>query len=188
MCRSCGSTFEIRASHAARGEGVYCSPECYRNATRTTGVDEFEKYADMDGDGCWPWRGRINRSGYGILQARSHRGVRAHRFAYELFVGQIPAGLLVCHHCDVRHCVNPTHLFVGTHADNSQDMARKGRNVSNLRFGERHNRAKVTANEVRAIRAKAAAGTPTRELSEQYGINMASIRKIVLRYNWKHVA
>lgn len=77
--------------------------------------------------GCWLWTASL-RPGSGYGQLRVGRTIAfAHRIAYELFVGLIPNGLYVCHHCDVKQCVNPDHLFLGTAKDNTQDMIRKGR-------------------------------------------------------------
>lgn len=82
------------------------------------------------GDGCWLWIGNTNRSGYGRigLGGRGGRKVLAHRFSYQLFNGEIPVGLHVCHSCDVPNCVNPSHLWLGTDADNARDCGAKGRN------------------------------------------------------------
>jgi hypothetical protein len=75
--------------------------------------------------GCFIWMGKVTTRGYGVIGS----GFRAHRVAWELTNGAIPDGLLVCHRCDVPLCVNPSHLFLGTPADNVRDMIRKGRQI-----------------------------------------------------------
>lgn len=75
--------------------------------------------------GCWLMTTCLNYKGYGVI-TRKH--IKAHRISWEHHFGPIPIGLLVLHHCDVRNCVNPKHLFIGTAKQNSEDMMRKGRN------------------------------------------------------------
>ncbi len=84
--------------------------------------------------GCWLWDGPVDGRGYAKhVRGNTHR--LAHRVAYAETHGEIPAGMLLCHRCDVRLCVNPDHMFIGTQIDNMQDMSKKGRH---FRFGQTH--------------------------------------------------
>lgn len=87
---------------------------------------------------CWIWAGATNGEGYGFLKIEGHT-VKASRLAYELFKEPIPAGKIVRHTCDVPACVNPDHLLIGTHKDNTRDMFNRGRNASTeeLRNGQK---------------------------------------------------
>ena len=101
------------------------------------------QYDEMSG--CWEWTGS-KRNGYGRLIVGSRtdgtrKSVSAHRLSYELTYGEIPEGMEVCHRCDNRCCVNPDHLFIGTHQDNMSDRERKGRNKPPK--GENNGRAKL---------------------------------------------
>ncbi len=133
--------------------------------------------------GCWIWMGGMASNGYGAIT-----GDRAHRQSWKFFRGQIPKGLCVCHTCDVRLCVNPDHLFLGTIAENNADMIRKGRGVA-LK-GERHGEAKLTDQKVLAIRSeyrKGQRGFGIRILAKRYGVSTPVIRGILLRRWWKHI-
>src|ERR1700686_3375768 len=106
-------------------------------------------------DECWLWTDSLIRTGYGYLWA-NRRNVEAHRFSWEIHNGPIPAGLYVLHRCDVRHCVNPSHLFLGTKADNNADKCAKGRQARQL--GQTNGAAKLNPLQVIGIPALYASG------------------------------
>lgn len=93
-----------------------------------------EKYIPEPMSGCWLWIGQYQCNGYGVISRfknkKGRKNVMAHRAAYEIYNGEIKEGLLVCHKCDNRLCVNPKHLFLGTAQDNTNDMIFKGRQVT----------------------------------------------------------
>ena len=80
--------------------------------------------------GCWVWFGSTNPGGYGNYRITKQKASAAHRLSWEIHNGPIPNGLHVCHHCDVRGCIRPDHLFLGTVADNMRDMKEKGRSAT----------------------------------------------------------
>jgi len=86
-----------------------------------------EKIERRGPDECWPWRPSVGRGEYGAIRFRGRAGARATRVLWGLVYGPIPPGLMVCHTCDYRPCMNLRHLFLGTAKDNAQDRARKGR-------------------------------------------------------------
>lgn len=148
--------------------------------------ESFWDHVDSSGgpSTCWPWKprhtlyGRVRIPGTG-------RNLSTHRVAWELTHGTpIPAGLWVLHHCDNPSCCNPDHLYVGTHADNVADKVRRGRGWKPI--GELHPSAKLTAQQVREIRARI--NTETRKsLAEEFGVSGALISHIVARRLWKHL-
>lgn len=148
-------------------------------------MDTYERVmAKVDvTEGCWQWTGGTNM-GYGQLSV-SNRPQRVHRIAYEYHFGPIPKGMLVCHSCDNRLCVNPDHLWLGTIEDNIVDMWSKGRaNRESRARGERVHTAKLTAWDVLTIRADP---RPSKAVARDYGVSGSLIRQIRCRTIWKHV-
>lgn len=103
----------------------------FRQLTENEAIISFWCRVDKTND-CWLWSGTLTDTGYGHMWYLGKRE-RCHRISYKLSFGEIPKGLLVCHHCDVRNCVNPSHLFLGTKKDNAHDMVVKGRHASQIK-------------------------------------------------------
>lgn len=140
-------------------------------------------------DGCWEWTGSRLPSGYGRFYPAWKVGLYAHRVSWEMANGrEIPYGLEVLHACDNPSCVRPDHLSVGTRSDNMQDMLAKGRGGDVGSPGERHPHRKLTAGQVREIRARwKAGGIRQQELADEFGVTKTNIGLIVRRVAWKSV-
>jgi hypothetical protein len=155
--------------------------------------ERFWSKVDKTGgpDACWLWTGTPMAHGYGRLRVEGAQRY-AHRVAYELTRGPIPKGegyhgTCVCHTCDVRACVNPAHLFLGSAADNNADRNAKGRQADIS--GEKNPCAKLTEVSVAQIRASQAAQTTTqRDLARDFGVSTATISMVVNRRVWQGVS
>lgn len=142
-------------------------------------------------DGCWAWRGATS-NGYGQLRVNGHN-VSASRISWKIHHEFIPKGFFVLHCCDNPPCTNPDHLFLGTVADNSQDMVRKGRHIMQThperakRF-EAHPGAILTQERVRAIRANFMPHVVTRKaLASLHGVSESTIKDVLAGRYWRGV-
>lgn len=144
----------------------------------------WPKVAKRGDDDCWLWTASTTPQGYGCLRVAGKTRT-AHTLAWEFGRGPIPAGMFVCHTCDVRACCNPSHLFIGTPADNAQDMGRKGRHPGNGLRHDRHPNARLTSQIVADIRAHVAAGVSQSEMARRVGVTVAQVNNIVLGKQWK---
>lgn len=147
-------------------------------------TDVFEHYTVAE-DGCWNWT-RGKRKGYGAINYMG-RVWAAHRVAYELTKGAVPPGLSVCHRCDNPACINPEHLFVGSHGQNMQDMVTKGRDSHPPMPGERNPNAQLTAAAVIALLRDYVAGVPRKTLSARYGLRESSLSSYTDGEAWAHL-
>ena len=130
---------------------------------------------------CWNWLASLDSRGYGnfgIKRGGKFVMQRAHRIAYELATGPVPAGLVVRHSCDNRRCCNPAHLSIGTQSDNMNDAVERGRLK---RAGARNGRAKLRDADVVEIRLSA---DSLRVLAERYGVAKSTSASARARQTW----
>lgn len=135
----------------------------------------FKEKLQIKGNGCWEWGGYRNPQGYGVLRLMG-RPFRAHRLSWELNRGEIPPRLLVCHKCDNPPCVNPDHLFLGTHRVNSADSATKGRQGK-----------KLSEQNVKEIIDLYNYGLSQKDISKLYGVVPSTINYILNGTDWSGI-
>ncbi|PUA19611.1 HNH endonuclease signature motif containing protein [Glaciimonas sp. PCH181] len=138
--------------------------------------------------GCFVLTMKGDKHGY-VRFRENKKEIYAHRLSYRLSKGEIPKGFSICHHCDTPSCINPNHLFAGTHKQNMHDMAKKGRGgyppgIGSLLIGERHGMARLKESDINPIRKSALTNT---ELAKEYKVNRQTIRDVRQFITWKHV-
>lgn len=141
---------------------------------------EFKSLQVHRPSGCIEWTGVRHTSGYGLF-----RGKYAHRLSYTWSVGEIAAGLYVCHHCDNPPCVNPQHLFLGTALDNARDMVSKGRHKPMAPGTVLW--SKLSPEEVAKIRRLLAQGACGREVAKLFNVSASAVSMIKLGRTWKRI-
>ena len=141
-------------------------------------IDRFMQHVLPEpNSGCWLWDGGAVTQGYGSFSVAGATKA-AHRVSYELHCGPVPEGAMVLHSCDVRCCVNPAHLRVGTHGENMRDRNARGRASA----GERNGRAKLTEAQARAIRTAPGTG---REVAARFGVSRDTVVRVRTGKVWR---
>lgn len=157
--------------------------------------------AERQPSGCLVFTGCRNSDGYGRLAERLDGKVvywQAHRFVYTRKVGPIPLGLMVCHKCDNPPCIEMSHLFLGSPADNARDKTEKGRTPSGekhafrrrpelVRSGDRHHNARLTAERVLELRRLGSEGFSNRELAEIFKLSVTYVSEVKTGKKWRHL-
>lgn len=176
ICRcECGVYRVVAIQRLKEGRSRSCG--CIQSGTPVE--ERFALLTRRGGDGeCWIWTGAQSAEGYGSFRVPGRKKIeRAHRFALELKTGsRVPDRAVVCHLCDNPPCVNPDHLFVGTHADNSRDRDRKGR--------ARNPRQKLTEATVREIRAS---GLSRTAVAARFGISHKHAARVLGGTVWRGI-
>ena len=139
----------------------------------------WSHYIPVPESGCWIWEGNATPQGYGFMKVGPDR-VLTHRLAYSLAAGPVTGSDCVLHRCDNPSCINPSHLFLGTRADNNADRTRKGRHV----YGSASPNAKLTDEVVRRARIS---DEPLPVLAARHGVSHETMRLAVLGQTWRHI-
>jgi hypothetical protein len=190
-CSVAGCSTAI-GSHGARG---WC-PTHYKRWRSTgdplvtkfvrqgaTSEERLRFYLDTtNADDCWEWQGFRDADGYGRVSTAKRIPAVASRLAYEVWVGALAPGEVVCHRCDNPPCCNPAHLFAGTTKDNAQDMLSKQRGS----HGERHHWHRLTDEQVHIIRYLSEQGIQQRPIAKMVGCSQAQVSNIVRGAQRKH--
>lgn len=160
----------------------------------------WSKVVKLPGDWCWEWVAHRTRDGYGTFSRRGSSAL-AHRVAWEMANGLIPAGMCVCHRCDNPRCVRPSHLFLGTVADNNADRDAKGRQAHGEKHrrlmqqvaappclkGESNGQARLTDETVRRIREMRLEGMSQEAIALSVGVSQPSVSRALRGLTWMHV-
>jgi len=175
---------KIRVAHLCPNT-LCCNP---KHLTADTTHERFWRKVDKTpGQGigdCWMWTARVNAGGYGNfrLDPKGNQS-SASRISYIITYGEIDDNAYVCHRCDNRACVNPSHLFLGNQSDNLQDMVMKRRGM----IGETNKEAKLTESQVENIKKLLEDKIPQSAIAEQFGVTQSCISLIATGKNWRHL-
>jgi len=187
-CLDCGETNPIKFNYSK-----CCCKKCtsvknknnYIKKIPKTKLERFNKKYIIDSiTECWEWQGSKSKDGYGIIIV-NNKPHRAHRVSYELFKENIPDDLFICHHCDNPSCVNPEHLFAGTHQDNMDDMVQKGR--SPKQHGEDSSRNVLTEEQAQYILDFTHYKGSLTLLATKFNVHVSTIFYVKNGKSWSHL-
>jgi len=153
-----------------------------RACLKSTAEERLMNKRNITEAGCWEFTGYVNNTGYGMMGYGKNNWL-THRISYEIFVGLIPEGLVVCHTCDNPPCFNPEHLFIGTMKDNMQDMQRKGR--THIMYSVDNPNTRLTPKQILEIKKRhiptypGGRGSNTTALAKEYGVSRQYIGQII---------
>lgn len=151
------------------------------------------KYSARAESGCLEWNGYKDKDGYGVLLVSKDgkkKNTKAHRLSYELHVAPIPAQMFICHRCDNPGCIEPSHLFVGTAADNNADKMKKGRHRPGGRphHGSKNGRARLSEQQVAGIRCLVGSyGVTAAAIARSLGVSASAVRRAANGQRWRTV-
>jgi len=148
-------------------------------------ISEHMKNYQIDSNGCWIFGGYHDKNGYGVFTHGRGKQLRAHRASFEFHHGGLNAEMLVCHSCDNPSCINPNHLFTGTHKDNTQDMIKKGR-MANQK-GSKHPSAKLNEEQIYFIKNQRLRGEKLKDIAIQFNVSFQAISSICRGKSWNHI-
>lgn len=181
------------SKHVAKG---FCRNHYYTNLRNGTPISSrrppsetlWDTIYDVGwtatGSGCWEWNGSRTKKGYGLVSAKRFGFYLAHRTSYFVHIGDFERSLDVCHTCDNPPCINPDHLFVGTHQENEDDKVRKGRTSK----GENNFHAKLSTKDVLEILDLYSTGEYLqKDLATEYKVSRSTICNIVNNKYWSNV-
>lgn len=142
-------------------------------------IDLLTKYYESE-DGCWVYEGRLDSHGYGQMTVAGKAHL-VHRLSWVIHNGPIPENMFVCHKCDYKPCINPEHLFLGTHQDNMTDMVSKDRQA--LHQGMDNGRCSISELTARSIKANL--DKSNQQLSSEYNVPISIVRNIRSGAAWR---
>lgn len=207
-CEVCGKEFFARRDFVAKGNGRFCGNACSAIGRKRSPEERFwEKVDKREENACWLWMAGKNKRGYGVFNG-SDNIYGAHCYSWILHNGPIPEGKFVLHKCDNPSCVNPAHLWVGSHTENMRDMFKKNRQAAitkpesfargerngaytkpeKVLRGEANGMSTFKESEVLEIRRLYDSGSMTvNGIAEKLKKSRGGVYCIATRRSWKHV-